>query len=149
MDDADKPASNGRLPDGRFGLGNPGGRGNPNARKMYELRRALVDAATPKVVAGLGRKLAMLGLQGDVQAAKLYLEYVVGKPPQAVELTGADGEPLGLDWGRVQAAVLGALGAFPEARLAVAMSLRRLADDGGSEPGDGPGPGDADGGGGP
>lgn len=132
MDDADKPASNGRLPDGRFGLGNPGGRGNPNARKMYELRRALVDAATPKVVAGLGRKLAMLGLQGDVQAAKLYLEYVVGKPPQAVELTGADGEPLGVNFAAVTTIVLNALAGpeHAEARVRIAAQLMELGDAG-------------------
>jgi hypothetical protein len=41
-------------------------------------------------------KLAELAEAGDVQAARLWLEYTIVKPIPAVELSGPDGEPLGL-----------------------------------------------------
>src|SRR3954466_6916760 len=92
----------GRLTAGRFGAGNRFGGGNPNARRMFDLRKALLDSAKPEDVQAVGAKLAELAMAGDVQAAKLWLEYTVGKPPQAVELTGPDGSALGLDWQRVE-----------------------------------------------
>jgi hypothetical protein len=125
-----KPGSDGRLPDGRFAAGNAIARGNPVNRRMASLRAALLDSATSEAVQAVGAKLAELARGGDVQAAKVWLDFVVGKPPQAVELTGADGEPLaGLDWGRVQGAILDALAPFSEAKVAVALKLRELTDD--------------------
>jgi hypothetical protein len=38
-----------------------------------------------------------LALAGDITAARLYLEYCVGRPVQALELSGPDGEKLGGD----------------------------------------------------
>jgi hypothetical protein len=96
---------------------------------MYELRAALLEAADGETVARVGRKLAELAEGGDVQAAKVWLEYVVGRPPQALELSGPFGSPLGGDWSQFQRILLGALGNFPEARVALAVALRGLADD--------------------
>jgi hypothetical protein len=143
--------SNGRLDGGRFAPGHQFAKGNPNARRMYALRKALLDSAGPDDVRRVGKKLLDLAEGGDVAAAKVWLEYTVGKPPQALELSGPDGEPLGVDWPRLQAVLLGALGRYPEAKVAVAVALRGLADDarddGGAErPGDGPRPEPADGG---
>src|SRR4051812_16452448 len=121
--------SDGRTPDGRFGPGNRLSGGNPNARRLFELRKALLDSADADDVRRVGRRLLALAEDGDVQAAKLWLENVVGKPAQAIELSGPDGEPLGVDWGRLQAVLLGALSRFPEARVQVALALRGLADD--------------------
>jgi hypothetical protein len=144
--------SNGRLDGGRFAPGHKFAKGNPNARRMYELRKALLDATDPETVARVGRKLAEQALEGDVQAAKVYLEFTIGKPPRAVELSGPDGGPLGDDWGRLQAVLFGALARHPEARIDVASALKRLDHDvrhEDSRTGDEPGPEPADGGGRP
>jgi hypothetical protein len=126
------PTSNGRHPDGRFNYGHKFARGNPVHRRMAALRGALLDATTPEDVQAVGAKLAELAKGGDVQAAKVWLDAVIGRPVQAVELTGADGESLGLDWSRVEAAVLTALQPFGEqARFAVALALRGVVVDAG------------------
>jgi hypothetical protein len=135
MDAPLTPESNGRLRDGRFGAGNRFGQGNPQHRKMAELRAAMLEAVEPEQVKGLTRKLCELALAGDVPAARLVMEYALGKPVQAVELTGAAGEPRGLDWAGVQAAILEALAPFGEARVAVALKLRSLTDDARDAPG--------------
>jgi hypothetical protein len=72
--------SNGRGPGGRFARGNPGGPGNPFARKVGQLRAALlrgVKSGDVKavIVALLGKAKA-----GDVAAAKLVLAYTLGEP---------------------------------------------------------------------
>jgi hypothetical protein len=127
-----KPGSNGRLTDGRFAGGNTIARGNPLNRRMATLRSALLDSTTPEDVQAVGAKLAELAKAGDVQAARVYLEHVIGKAPQSVELTGPDGSALGLDWQRVEAAVLAALQPFGEqARFAVALALRGVVNDAG------------------
>ena len=131
---------NGRAQGGRFAPGNSFARGNPNARRQHELRAALLEAATDADVQEVGRTLAGLAKGGDVQAAKVWLDFVCGRPPAAVELTGADGGPLvGIDWARLQAALLDALGPFGEARVAVALRLKELADAGRDAPPDGDG----------
>jgi hypothetical protein len=123
------PNANGRVPGGRFAPGHTYSRG-PRHTRMAALRAALLDSATPEDVRAVGTKLAELARGGDVQAAKVWLDFVVGKPPQAVELTGADGESLGLDWSRVEAAVLAALAPFGgQARFAVALALRGVVTD--------------------
>src|SRR6478736_3466137 len=89
--------SDGRLPGGRFGPGNKAALGNPNNRRMHELRAALLDAATPEQTAAIIRKMGEQAAAGDVPSARVYLDYVCGKPVQALELSGPDGEPLGGD----------------------------------------------------
>jgi hypothetical protein len=75
--------ANGRHPDGRFARGNGFGLGNPFYRKQAEFRRAALELFTPEDVMSLLRVMLALGRQGDVAAAKVFLEYVVGKPHQA------------------------------------------------------------------
>jgi hypothetical protein len=116
--------------DGRWAPGNRASQGNANNRRMARLRAALLDSATPEDVRDVGAKLAELAKGGDVAAARVYLEHVIGKAPQSVELTGPDGSPLGLDWGRVESAILAALTPFGEqARFAVALALRGIVTD--------------------
>jgi len=76
---------NGRGADGRFTAGNRCGRGNPNARKVAQLKRTFLGAATGKRMRQLADKLFEQALAGDVAAARLALEYVVGKPSPAVD----------------------------------------------------------------
>jgi hypothetical protein len=96
-EEAVSPRGNGRLPDGRFAPGNAHGGGSPIAKRMHEFRRALLDAGDIETLQALFRRLAELGLAGDTTAARLYLEYCCGKPVQALELSGPEGEPLGSD----------------------------------------------------
>ena len=73
---------NGRTTAGRFAPGNPGGPGNPYARRVASLRRALLDAVTPDDLAELARALVGKAKAGDVAACKLLLPYMVGPPPE-------------------------------------------------------------------
>jgi hypothetical protein len=67
---------------GRFTKGNPGGPGNPFARRVAALRCQALDAVTPQDVRAIVTKLVELGRAGNVPAAKLVLAYTVGKPAQ-------------------------------------------------------------------
>jgi hypothetical protein len=124
-----RPGFDGRDGAGRFAPGNRLAAGNPLAKRMHAHRKALLDSTTPEDVQRVGRRLFDLAVGGDVAAAKVWLEYVVGKPPQALELSGPDGEPLGVDWERLQNVMLGALARFPEAKVALAAELRQLDHD--------------------
>jgi hypothetical protein len=79
----DPPPPNGRSPDGRFARGNGFGAGNPFYRRQAEFRRAALELFTPEDVMSLLRVMLALGRQGDVAAARVFLEYVVGKPHKA------------------------------------------------------------------
>ena len=86
MDDA---ASH-RDTNGRFTQGNPGGPGGPR-RRACELRRAAEEAVTPEMVQAAMRKCAMLALQGNLPALRLFLERTLGRVAEA-----PTGEPLDL-----------------------------------------------------
>lgn len=138
-------AGNGRAGRGQFGPGNRYGQGNPNVKRMYELRQALLESLDTDAVQRVGRRLLALAEGGDVTAAKLLFDYTLGKPPQALELSGLGGEPLGLDWERLQSVLLTSLARFPDARLAVVMALKGMVDaDATGPPDSGPGPGGDD-----
>lgn len=85
-----------RQEHGYFGRGNKAASGNGNARRMQHFRRLFLDAIDPETIPALARRLQEEALQGDRDAMKLLFDYVMGKPSQAVELTGEDGAPLGL-----------------------------------------------------
>jgi hypothetical protein len=100
---------------------------------MASLRKSVLEAATEDDVQAVIRKMAEMGRDGDVMAARCYLEYTVGKPTQAIELTGPEGGPV--DLRSVMGAVMLALGDFPEARFRVAQEFSRigaLADESGN-----------------
>jgi hypothetical protein len=142
---------NGRQADGRFGASNRFGRGNPHLRRMHVLRSSLLKSVDDDAMHEVGKRLVELAKGGDLDAIKILLSYTIGKPPQSIALTGPDGETLGVDWKAVQAAILGALASFPEARYAVAVRLKGIADDarGDRSAGDGPGSESPDESGGP
>lgn len=73
-----EPSGDGRDPKGRFAAGNPGGKGNPYARQVAALRAALLGAVKPEDLAAIVTKLAARAKAGDVQAAKLLLERLLG-----------------------------------------------------------------------
>jgi hypothetical protein len=115
---------NGRSPGGRFAPGNRFATGNPNSRRMHDLRRVLLEAVGDDDIRAVVARLFEQAKGGDVQAAKLVLEYAVGRPAQSVELSGPDGAVL--DLGRLGGEVLAALAGYPEARILVAARLRSL-----------------------
>jgi hypothetical protein len=75
----------GREDNGRFAKGNPGGVGNPFARKMAEMRQAARDAVSEEDIKEIMAKMAEKAKQGDTAAARLVLAYAVGTPRPAEE----------------------------------------------------------------
>jgi hypothetical protein len=83
-----EPVENGRdRMTGRFTDGNQLSRGNPSNKRMAELRRWLLECATPERVAAVEKRLYQAAMDGDVAAMRVWLEYMVGKPMLPVELT--------------------------------------------------------------
>jgi hypothetical protein len=79
--DATPPAAEGqRDAHGRFAEGNLGGPGNPFARQVAALRKALLAAVSEGDVEGVARELVRQAKGGNVAAAKLLLSYTLGKP---------------------------------------------------------------------
>jgi hypothetical protein len=69
---------------GRFAKGNAGGPGNPYARQVAELRRELLLRCTPERIGKIADRMMELAEEGNVSAAKLIFQYVLGKPHEAV-----------------------------------------------------------------
>jgi hypothetical protein len=67
---------------GRFQPGNPGGRGNPFAKRVAALRSALLDAVTPEDIAAAVRALIDRAKAGDVAAIRELLDRCIGKPQE-------------------------------------------------------------------
>jgi hypothetical protein len=77
---ADPRPPGGRTKRGRFAAGNHCARGNPAHRKAAALRAALGRELGEAEMQALGKKLYEQALAGDTTAARLLLEYVVGRP---------------------------------------------------------------------
>jgi hypothetical protein len=75
----------GRDGRGRFAKGNAGGPGNPFARQVAALRRALLAAVTEEDMEVVARRLVAQAVEGDIAAARLLLSYTLGKPGAAVD----------------------------------------------------------------
>lgn len=72
--------SNGRDSNGRFARGNPGGPGNPHAKRAGQLRSAVLNAVTEEDMNEIIRSLIEAAKAGDVQSAKVVLERTLGTP---------------------------------------------------------------------
>ncbi len=77
--------TSGRKSNGQFAKGNPGGPGNPYARRVARLRAALLDAVGENGLADIVQGMITAAKGGDVAAAKLLLSYLLGKPVESVE----------------------------------------------------------------
>src|SRR5262249_58773622 len=75
----------GRDSRGRFTKGNKGGPGNPFMRRTAAMRREVAEAFEEGELKPLMKMLMVRALQGDMAAARLVLEYTVGKPAKAVD----------------------------------------------------------------
>ena len=102
---ASTPLPNGSSGDarnsaGRFAPGNPGGPGNPYARRVAALRSMLLDAATADDLRSMVRSLLKKAKAGDVAAARLVLAYTIGPPLAATEPDRLDEHEYEVERGR-------------------------------------------------
>ena len=72
--------ANGRDAKGRFGVGNKLGKGNPLARRTAALRFELIRSVEPGDLRAVFRSMVDAAKAGDVSAAKLVFERVLGAP---------------------------------------------------------------------
>ena len=79
------PSTSGRDRNGRFTKGNPGGPGNPFARKVSAMRRAMLNAVTEDDLREIVQTLATKAKEGDTAAIKILLDRVIGKPAPALD----------------------------------------------------------------
>jgi hypothetical protein len=112
---------------GRFAAGNRyGGKspGSPVARRMGELRRAVLDATTEDQVRAAFEKLREVAMTGEVPALSLYLAYAMGKPTETVAISTGGVPAIGLS--AIAAAVMEAIGDDGRMREKVAAAFARL-----------------------
>lgn len=89
MSDSPSSHNNGdRGPGGRFAKGNKlaVGFGNPVAKRTHELTLAVRSAATPEAVLAVLEALHTRALAGDVAAASVWLQRVVGPARHLVDV---------------------------------------------------------------
>tara|TARA_R110002094_G_scaffold57349_1_gene68473 strand:- start:455 stop:916 length:462 start_codon:yes stop_codon:yes gene_type:complete len=85
-----KRATKGRKANGRFVAGCAPGPGNPHVRRAAELQEAVRGAVTGKQLSQVMQALYELAMGGDVQAARVLLERIVGKPSDEVRQHNLD-----------------------------------------------------------
>jgi hypothetical protein len=83
----------GRKPNGQFGPGNPGG-GGPKGSRNAHWHKLLHDSTTDDEFIAAWQVVKDAVKAGDMKAAVIFFERMLGKAVQSVELTGADGEAL-------------------------------------------------------
>ncbi len=79
------PSATGRGANGRFAKGNPGGPGNPFARQVAAFRQEFMAAATKEDIAAIARAMIEKAKEGDCAAARIVLQYTLGKPAPTVD----------------------------------------------------------------
>ena len=79
------PSTNGRTPRGQFAKGNPGGPGNPHAKRVAWLREALLEAVSEDDLRAIARTLVKKAKGGDLPAIRELLNRVIGKAPDDAE----------------------------------------------------------------
>jgi hypothetical protein len=94
--------SEGRDKRGHFNLGNPGGPGNPYARQVAALRKAMLDAVTAEDIRAVAQALLARAKEGDSAAARLLLSYTLGRPAAAADPDTLDEHEWGV-WKRYSA----------------------------------------------
>ena len=81
-----KPSPNGRTARGQFAQGNPGGPGNPYAKRVADLRAALLESVTEQDIRAVARALVKRAKEGEIPAIRELLDRLMGKagdnPPE-------------------------------------------------------------------
>jgi hypothetical protein len=80
-----------RETNGRFAKGNPGGPGNPHARRVAATRRVFFDVAEP-LLPVIVRQICEQALRGDRVSQRLVIEYLLGRPAAASDPDRVDVE---------------------------------------------------------
>mgnify|MGYP006273182639 CR=1 len=88
-------STTGRDAKGRFAPGNKAAKGNPHAKRVQDIRGAMLDTVTYKDVRDIVRSLIDKAKGGDVQAAREVLDRSLGKVKQPMEM---DFEPESEEW---------------------------------------------------
>jgi len=114
------------LSTGRFAPGNRAALGNPNNRRMHELRKVFLDCTTDEQIRTAHAKLFELVCAGDVQAIKLFCGLCGIKETLAVELSGPEQGSVNISG--VLSKIVAVLAPYPEARQAVAAALYASGD---------------------
>lgn len=81
----DRPENPQRTAGGQYARGNRGGPGNPFNRQIAAFRTMIVSTTTLDDVREAALKLIEAARQGNLAAIKLFFQYVVGKPTDAVD----------------------------------------------------------------
>ena len=71
---------NGRDKQGRFAVGNKGGPGNPYARRVAQMRRAMLNAVSDEDLNEIVTNLIEQAKRGDPQAIKILFDRLFGSP---------------------------------------------------------------------
>ena len=78
----------------KYNGGNSTAATRPDDKRLNPMRRALQEAFTPEDVINVLKTLQVKAMDLDskdgVQAAKLFLEYALGKPKENIEISGQD-----------------------------------------------------------
>ena len=85
-------AAEGRDEAGRFSKNNKGGPGNPFARQVAALRKAMLEGVTDEDMKEIMAKAVERAKQGDAQARKFVASYTIGKPATPPEPDKLDEE---------------------------------------------------------
>src|ERR1043165_2305411 len=88
----------GRDVHGRFRKGNPGGPGNPFARKVAALRKALLDMVSEQDLREIVVLLKHKAQSGDLTAIRLLFQYCIGRPEPVKDPDRMDVD----EWQRLQ-----------------------------------------------
>jgi hypothetical protein len=131
------PISNGRDERGLFKPGNQfsKGFGNPSVRRMAALKKAFIECVTEEDVRKLYASLLAAALDGDTQSARLIMDHALGKPVQALEVTGTEGSPVTFNMAALVGVIQTALADHPEAQYKLAAALKGAKLDGPDGPG--------------
>lgn len=77
---------------GRFLPGNKAAKGNPHAKRIARLRAKLLATIRPADLAAVVKSMLDKARDGDVAAARLLLEYTLGRPDRS----GVDDQATGM-----------------------------------------------------
>ena len=85
----ESPSINGRKPDGTFAPNNKGGPGNPHNGPSQKFRAMVYECVTEEDFKAVIAQLVALARSGEDWAVKEFLDRVLGKSRQTVDVNGA------------------------------------------------------------
>jgi hypothetical protein len=110
---------------GRFVPGHAGAMGNRGNYHPRTHRQKLVAATTyEEIKAVMDEVISLARSDKNVSAYRLWLEYVIGKAPQAVEVSGPAGAPLMM--AVVMPILMKVLERYPDAKVELAEALEQV-----------------------